>query len=206
MEYRKLSDADLVGFAKNVEDQLTAHAVDGLTGPEADALAAELTALNTPYGVAVDASIGKTAEKESATAAKRALRDEVIFKLSSVRNHLLAAESPKKAYDICGFNFPQPPSTIIANDPTELSGQGFSNGVNRLVWKGNNKPGNVVYEVWRRYSDSDTIPYVIIGTTRRQVFVDTPVVPGEYYRYKVRAVAATNTSNFSNIAVVYGML
>ena len=56
--------------------------------------------------------------------------------------------------------------------------------------------------MWRL--NGDTAPWGIIGTTRRQLYIDTPVVPGEYYNYKVRAVAATNVSDFSNVAVVYG--
>ena len=60
----------------------------------------------------------------------------------------------------------------------------------------------MTYEIWRMHGD--TAPWGIIATTRRQAYTDTPVTPGQYYAYKVRAVAATNQSNFSNVAVVYG--
>jgi hypothetical protein len=58
------------------------------------------------------------------------------------------------------------------------------------------------YEIWRRHGDEG--PWGIIATTRKQAFADTPVTPGQYYEYKVRAVAAKSTSNYSNSAVVYG--
>lgn len=52
--------------------------------------------------------------------------------------------------------------------------------------------------------NGDTAPYGIIATLKKQSYLNTPVTPGEYYNYKVRAVAATNYSAFSNVAVVYG--
>ncbi|MEQ1922683.1 MAG: hypothetical protein ABL952_09255, partial [Pyrinomonadaceae bacterium] len=90
----------------------------------------------------------------------------------------------------------------IAQDPTNLSAFGYSNGVNTLRFDGNNKPGRVVYELWRRHGD--TVDWYLHMTTRRQRLIDTPVSPGQYYMYKVRAVGARSVSNFSNVAVVYG--
>ena len=114
----------------------------------------------------------------------------------------LPTEGPEADYDRCQFNFPKAKSTVIANDPTELTAVGTSNGVNTLTFKGNNKSGSVVYEIWRRQGDEGS--WGIIGNTKKQTYADTPVTPGQYYEYKVRAVAAKSTSNFSNSAVVYG--
>lgn len=60
----------------------------------------------------------------------------------------------------------------------------------------------MIYELWRL--NGDTVPYGIIATLKKQSYLDIRVTPGEYYNYKVRAVAATNVSPFSNVAVVYG--
>lgn len=49
-------------------------------------------------------------------------------------------------------------------------------------------------------------PWLLHATTRRQSFADTPVVPGQFYEYRVRAVGSRSVSNFSYSAVVYGML
>ncbi|MBK6723827.1 MAG: hypothetical protein IPO41_16620 [Acidobacteria bacterium] len=202
MEYRKLSDADLVDFSKNVETQLLAHTVEGLDNALADDLAATLTPLNTPYETTIESGVQTRALKQSTTAEKQALREDVLARLGKVRNYLVAAESPKTAYEICGFTYPGDRTTIIANDPGDLVAVGTSNGVNQISFNGNNKPSAVTYEIWRMHGD--TAPWGIIATTRRQAYTDTPVTPGQYYAYKVRAVAATNQSNFSNVAVVYG--
>lgn len=84
-----------------------------------------------------------------------------------------------------------------------MSAFGYSNGVNKIRFSGNNRNGRVNYEIWRRHGD--TVGWSLHATTKRQRFTDTPVTPGQYYEYKVRAAAATNTSNFSNAAVVYGV-
>jgi hypothetical protein len=202
MDYRKLTDADLVDFSKNVALQLTGHEVVGLDNLLQDDLALLFTPLNASFETSIESGVTKTAQKESAIAEKQSMRDLIIERLAMVRNYLVAAETPKSAYEICGFTFPKTPGAVVANDPTELSGEGTSNGVNSLRWKGNNKPGNVVYEIWRLHGD--TAPWTLHATTKKQFHQDTPVTPGQVYNYKVRAVAATNVSNYSNVAVIYG--
>lgn len=91
-----------------------------------------------------------------------------------------------------------------AQNPTNLSVFGYSNGINRGKFSGNNKRGRVVYEIWRR--QGDTGGWLLHATTKKQSFTDTPVTPGQYYEYRVRAVAAKSVSHFSNPAVVYGVL
>ena len=204
MDYRKLTDADLVDFSKNVALQLTGHEVVGLDNLLQDDLALLFTPLNGSFETSIESGVTKTAQKQSAIAEKDGMRELVIERLATVRNHLVAAETPKESYEICGFTFPKVPSTIVANDPTELSGEGTSNGVNYLRWSGNNKPGSVVYEIWRRYGDG--LPFVLHATTKKQSYNDTPVQPGGEYTYKVRAAAATNVSNYSNTALIYGIL
>lgn len=204
MDYRRLTDAELVDFSKNVQTQLAAHTVDGLDNTLADQLAATFTPLNASFETVIESGVTQTAVKQSVIADKQSMRDDIILRLATVRNYLVAADTPKKSFEICGFDFRKEPSTVIAADPSELSGEGRSNGVNYLSWNGNNKTGTVVYEVWRRHGD--TAGWGIIGNTRRQNYIDTPVTPGQYYEYKVRAVAASNASNFSNSAVIYGSI
>ncbi len=61
--------------------------------------------------------------------------------------------------------------------------------------------GSAPPKVWRRHAD--TADWGQIDTIVRQYYVDAPVTPGQYYEYKVRAVAA-KYKFFSNTAVVYG--
>jgi hypothetical protein len=49
----------------------------------------------------------------------------------------------------------------------------------------------------------NAVPFPITATTEKQRY---PRTPGEYYNYNVRAVAASNASEFSNVAVVYGSI
>ncbi len=202
MNYRDLSDAELVDFAKNVAKKLTEHEVTCLDNAVADDLAAALTPLNAGFETKIEESAESEATTQAINAQKRAQRSQVEEKLGNIQDFLTANNGDEADYDRCGFNFPKTRSTVIANDPTELTAVGTSNGVNTLTFKGNNKSGTVVYEIWRRQGDEG--PWGIIATTRKQGYADTPVTPGQYYEYKVRAVAAKSTSNFSNSAVVYG--
>lgn len=202
MNYRKLTDADLVDFAKNVEKKLTVHEVTCLDNAVADDLAATLSPLNGTFEAKIEQSAESEAATQAVNAEKRAQRSQVEERLATVQSFLTANKGPEADYERCGFNFPKAKSTVVANDPTELTAIGTSNGVNSLAFKGNNKSGSVVYEIWRRHGDEG--PWGINATTRKQAYADTPVTPGQYYEYKVRAVASKSTSNYSNSAVVYG--
>jgi hypothetical protein len=202
MNFRKLTDSELVDFAKNVGQKLSDHKIECLDNAVADGLAAALAPINTSF----EAKIEESAESEAATQAinaqKRSQRAQVEKKLGTIQDFLTANEGPEADYDQCGFNFPKAKSTVIANDPTGLTAVGTSNGVNTLAFKGNNKSGSVVYEIWRRQGDEGA--WGIIAATKKQTYADTPVTPGQYYEYKVRAKAAKSVSNYSNSAVVYG--
>jgi len=202
MDYRKLNDADLVDFSKNVKTSLTGGLVVGLDAHIAADLATALDPVNTSYESSIEMGVQRTAVKQTAIADKQILRDDVLVRLAKVRNYLVAAECPKTAFEACGFTYPKTGAKVIASDPTNLTATGASNGVNQIRFSGNNRPGSVVYEIWRRQGDEGG--WGIIITTKRQLAKDTPVTPGQYYEYKVRAVAARSVSNFSNSAVVYG--
>jgi len=202
MDFRNLGDADLVDFSKNVASNLTAGTVTGLDAHLAADLAAALDPVNTTFETTVEMGVQRTAAKQSVIADKQIMRDDLIVRLAKVRNYLVAAECPRTAYEICGFSFPRAKSPVVAAAPSRLAATGTSNGVNTVRFSGNNRNGTVTYEIWRRQGDEG--PWGIITTTRRQSAIDTPVTPGQYYEYKVRAVAATSVSEFSNSAVVYG--
>lgn len=197
-----LSDADLVDFAKNVEKNLKTHKVTCFDDAVADDLAATLSPLNGTFEAKIEESAASEAATKAVNAEKRSQRSQLEERLGTIQSFLTANKGAEADYDRCGFNFPKAKSTVVANDPTELTAFGTSNGVNSLAFKGNNKSGSVVYEIWRRHGDEG--PWGITATTKKQVFADTPVTPGQYYEYKVRAVASKSTSNFSNSAVVYG--
>jgi hypothetical protein len=205
MNFRTLGENDLADFAENVKTLLGGTdlaAIDPNVRADLESAIGTLPAtLDAQTG---DAFI-KEDERKAAISSRNVTRGQVIALMSQVRDALRAGLAPKKEYDLCGFDYPKtPPSTYVASDPTALSAFGYSNGVIRGRFSGNNKPGRVTYEIWRREGDEG--PWGLHMTTRRQNFMDAPVIPGRYYEYKVRATAAKSVSNFSNSAVVYGML
>jgi hypothetical protein len=205
MDFRRLSDNNLSDFAANV-----AALLGGTDLPSIDSNVRTdlVTAIGTkPATLATQTAAAAVAEtsRKASVSTKNTTKTQIVALMSQVRDALRAGLAPKKEYDLCGFDYPTTPSDIyIALDPTDLSAFGFSNGVNKIVFSGNNKRGRVVYEIWRRHGD--TAGWALHATTKKQSFTDTPVTPGQYYEYKVRAVAAKSVSNFSNSAVVYGVL
>lgn len=201
MDFRRLGDGELAGFTKNVVNRLTDHEIDCLPDETADLLAAGLALLNDAFEADIERTRVLEAELRSLYASRRTRQPQIIRKLSQVAKTLGARHGTAADYELCGFSPRRSWTRIVAQDPTDLVVTGQPNGVNVLRFKGNNRRGNIRYEIWRRKSRSDE--WSLIDTTAKQSFRDSPVVPGQYYEYKVRAAAAKTESNFSDIAVVY---
>lgn len=124
--------------------------------------------------------------------------------IGNTRDFLKAAKAPAGQFELAGFDYPfeTRARAYVAKKPSQLAVVGFSNQVNQGKFKGNNRTGAVTYEIWRRVGKDGT--WAILTTTRKKVFEDTGVSPGQYYQYKVRAVAAKNSSAYSNTASVGG--
>ena len=205
MDFRKLGDLDLAGFAVNVVAALGGAALPAIDAAVKTSLTAEFGTLPATLETQALAAAVAEDDRKAAVSAKREMRRQVIAMLKKVRDTLMASEAPEKEWVKAGFDYPDLVLTrYIAQDPTNLSAFGYSNGVNTLRFDGNNRAGRVVYELWRRHGD--TVDWYLHMTTRRQRLIDTPVQPGQYYMYKVRAVGARSVSNFSNVAVVYGAI
>jgi len=205
MDLTKLNDSELADFAANL--------VTLLSGPELMSIdpavrAALVTAFGTlPSDLANQTAAASAIDNEKQSAFSK--RDETAFRLivlsRQTRDHLKAALASKSEFDLAGFEFPEPGvSEYIAQIPTEMSVVGFSNGINRGRFTGNNRPGSVMYEVWRREGDSGAWHIHIL--TKKQSFEDKGVTPGQYYEYLVCARASKNVSGFSNTTVVYGVM
>lgn len=86
------------------------------------------------------------------------------------------------------------PGSVLA---TASSGSGIT-----VEFSGNNPNSSAQYEIWRREGDSGD--WGLHATTGAGAFEDSPVKPGQYYEYKVRAIAGESVSEFSPSAVAYG--
>ncbi len=205
MDFRKLGDLDLAGFAANVVSLLGGGGMAAVDAAVKTSLTAEFGTLPATLETQTLAATVAEDDRRAAVSAKRDTRRLVTALLKKVRDTLLASDAPEKEWVKAGFDYPDLVLTrYMAQDPTNMSAFGYSNGVNTIRFDGNNRPGRVIYEIWRRHGD--TVDWYLHLTTRRQRLTDTPVQPGQYYMYKVRAVAARSVSNFSNVAVVYGAI
>lgn len=204
MNYRRLSDNDLADFSENVKTLLDGPDLSAIDATMRTSLVSAIDTKPAELDQQTLSALTVEGERKAAVSIKNTTREELIELMSQTRNALIAGKAPKEQFDLCNFDYREKPvGAYVAQDPTELSAFGYSNGVNQIKFRGNNSPQSVVYEVWRRHGD--TADWYLHGTVTKQSFTDTPVSPGQYYEYKVRAVAAKSTSNFSNSAVVYGV-
>jgi hypothetical protein len=201
MNFRKIPDAHLADFAANVLTLLGGTQLASIPTATRTALTAAFGNLPGDLGTQTADAATAEAARKSVVSQKNGTREQLTALLAQVRDSLKAGLAPKAEYDLCGFSFAETAQgPYVANDPTEMSAFGYSNGVNKVVFKGNNPTGRVTYEIWRRQGDEGL--WQIHATTKKQSFTDTPVTPGQYYEYKVRAVAPKSVSNFSNSAVL----
>jgi hypothetical protein len=206
MNLRKMTETALADLAANVAVLLAGTELDAIE----PALRTELISALGTLPADLDAETGKAlvAETERMTfvSSRDAMYQATLTWMGRVRDALRSGLASKEQFAACGLTFRAPRSgQYVAIDPTNVSVAGYSNGVNTGRFDGNNKYGRVTYEIWRRHGDDGQ--WMIHMLTTTQKFVDnTGVVPGQYYEYKVRAVAAQTESNYSNSAVVYGVL
>ncbi len=85
--------------------------------------------------------------------------------------------------------------------PTDLSAKAGDSLI-RLEFRCEGSGGELDYEIWRRHGD--TVDWYLHATILECGFDDSPVEPGQYYEYKVRAVRGDAVSEFTPSAVVYG--
>lgn len=203
-DFRALDPNALADFAENVSTLLGGTELSAIdSNVRTDLLTAIGTLPASLATLAADQVIAIDSAK-AATSVRNEVSSSVVALMAQVRDSLKAGLAPKDQYDLCGFDYPKVRSINIPVAPTGLSGDGTSNGVNNLVYSGNNPQGGVVYEMHRRSGDEG--PWALLGTTTRQKYKDTPVTPGQYYEYKVRAVNSNGQSDFSGSVVIYGTL
>ncbi len=203
MDFRKVNRANLVDFAKNTELRLADHELTSIPNDIADDLAAELAPLNTSLETVTEDIVENIALKESVVAVGQAQETALIEILGRVLNMLRAFGAPRADYELAGFSAPADRVTYIPATPTELAAMGSSNNTNKLTFQGNNQSGSVTYVI--EAIIGDTAPYVVVGTTRRQNWTHENVTTGQFFQDRVFAQAAKSRSEYSNLAVVYGV-
>lgn len=203
MNPHKLRRAQLVDFGDNAVTILTAGGAGDVDPAVQTAQAAILSPLVTALGTDEQAAVDTLAAYRAAVQDADLQRQLALIGIQNVKNTLRGAGCAPSVFAAVGYDAPvTSPVIYIPNDPTECAALGYSQGYIDITFKGNNPAGYVIYELWRL--EGDTNPWHLQAISGKQKFRDQPVVPGEYYNYKVRANAARHLSDFSNTAVVYG--
>lgn len=201
MNFRRMSDNNIADMAVNIATLLAGTELSAIDSTIRTALIAALGTLPSDLQGQTFTAEVLEAERTAAVSQKNAAHAGIEAWMMQVRNYLESGLASDNQYALCGFNIPVPPVRMyVAMDPADLSVTGYSYGANKCVFRGNNKYAHVMYEVWRREAGGE---WGVLASTKKQSFTDTPVKPGKFYQYKVRAVATKNASNFSDPAVVY---
>ncbi len=204
MNPHKLRRAQLVDFGATAVTVLTAGGAGDVDPAIQTALSADLDPMVTELGTNEGATVDALAAYRAAVQAAELQRQLSLIGVQNLKNQLRAAGCAPEVFAALGYDAPiVTPVIYIPNDPSDCSATGYSNGIIRVVWAGNNPAGYVLYQVWRREGDDGE--WSIIGTSGKQKYTDVGIIPGQYYEYKIRAMAARHFSNFSNSAVVYGV-
>lgn len=151
MNFRAINENELANFAENVNELLAGtelSAIDVAVRTDLATLIGTLPATLAEQTAEVAVIEG---ERKGAVSARNVTRGQLWLILARVRDALKSGAAPKKQYDLCGFDYPASRSIYDAQDLTNLSAFGYSNGVNTVRFRGNNKPGQVIYEMWRRH-------------------------------------------------------
>lgn len=201
MNFRRANDSDLADMALNIINLLGGSELTAIDAGTRAALIASIGTLPNELQDLTYEALVLEEQRMAAVTKKNAAHAQVEDWIMQVRNFLASGVANKKQYDLCGLYYPpQPVNMYVAQDPAELSVTGYSTGENKCRFRGNNKYGHVMYEIWRRDKGGE---WAMLGSTKKQSYTDAPVRPGQYYEYRVRAAASKNKSNFSNPAVVY---
>lgn len=204
MNYRKMNANATADFAGNVATLLAGTQLSAIDVNVRNDLLAALGTLPASLSTAAADQMAAYDRAIATTSVRDDIKAVVDTIMSQVSASLRAGLASKEQFDLCGFDYPfGTRSRKVPSAPTDLSAFGSSNGVNKCRFRGNNKPGSVSYEIWRREGRDGV--WALLKTATKQSFVDSPVTPGQYYEYKVRAIAPTATSAFSGTAVVYGV-
>jgi hypothetical protein len=152
-----MNNNEMAAFAVNV--------INLLHGPELDAIDSNVrAALVAAFGSLPAVLIAQTAdavvaedERKAKISSRNATTAAIALLLGQTRDLLKAHFAPKMQFDLAGFDYPSTTITrYVAQDPTDLSVIGFSNGVNKGKFVGKNKSDRVVYDIWRRTGHDGT--------------------------------------------------
>lgn len=199
-----LTRADLLLWLLNIVARLQAHELVPMTNAQQDAAALEIDALRVLLEGTDSDALSALTEYHAAIASCVTNQADVLDAVQSVKYLMRGVGCSGAVFALAGFSVPvTDPVSYVALTPSDLAVVGFSNGTNKLTFTGNNTPGLVSYIVMCQIGES--VVMEMVGSTTRQKWTHSGVVPGVRYIYKIFARSASNDSAFSNEAMVYGV-
>jgi hypothetical protein len=204
MNQNNLNRAELVDFARNAALQIAAGNVSGLLPAQEAAMAAAIEEAAAELAQADGEQVALAAAGRQAMEIARQKQSAMLKLLQLAKDTLKGIDSPANEFDLLGYDPPvRTRKPVRPKKPNGLAATGYSNGVNVLKFKGNNRPGSVTYVVEARIGDA--ADWVMIGISKKQTFRHIGFKPGVPVRYRIRAEAARgNFSAYSNEAGIYG--
>lgn len=198
-----LTRADLILWLVAASAALNAHDAPPIVNADQEALADALDTVKTALSDAEDAVVAAKAASEAAIATAQTSASTLLSGIQSAKYEFKAQSASLDSYAAVGLT---PPATgrsaIVALPPEIVAVLGKSNGTNELRFRNANRSGSVSIEVHRRVGGPES-PWVIVGVTKKQTFMDEAVPMGELTEYKLKAVSSTTLSPFSNTAALY---
>ena len=200
---RRLSRPTLAVFAKSAAKAIADGKITELTPEQNLAMSAALDAEADLLAEADEKAVASAAQARTDTAIANDRQRKVVEMLSAYKFALRGLRAPASEYEALGFDPPADPANVtMPETPTKLRATGFSNGVNKLKYQGNNGANAVSFVLEANKGDG----WFMIGTTRNQSFKHEGVTPGQGCQYRVRAQATRGlTSAWSNTASVYDL-
>ena len=198
-----LNRADLAAFGRNTATQIAIGKVSGLLAEQIASISAAIADASESLAELDRRQMEIRAAAIEATTLAQEKRIYLLKLLQDLKYLMKGNRCALHEFDIVGFDEPViGRHPVVPQTPGKLAATGYSNGVNRLRFSGNNGAGRVTYTIEAKIGDS--LVYVMIGTSKRQQFQHTGVKPGMPILYRIRAQAARGmVSNWSNEAAVY---
>ncbi len=205
MDPNRLTRADLVDFTANAATGVANGKVTGFLAAQNTAISDALIAANAELAAGDTGRVETMTQALEATKIAQNAHFKVLNLLQELKFAMKGVKAPASDYSVLGFDPPADSRSIVTPlAPTKLAAFGYSNGVNRLTFSGNNPAGSVTYVVFAKIGAATE--YVLVGICTKQTFKHFGVTPGQLYQYRVRAQAARNlVSDWSNEATVYGV-
>src|SRR3954447_4668630 len=160
-----LTRAELADFGKNTATQVANGKISGLLTAQVSSISAAIGDASAELAEADRLQVETRAAAIAATEAAQVKRQQLLKLLQDLKYTMKGLGSQASEFDAVGFD---PPvigrRPVIPQTPGELAAIGYSNGVNKLSFAGNNSPGRVLFLVQAKLPDSQG--YAIIGSTK----------------------------------------